>query len=1456
MDEPGASRRSARYALSAGGIATGLVLLLLALLVCVLVLAEGVRASNEPPAYGDWVVEVGEFMSHTGRTLDVHGDLHVYGSLSLYECQLWLWSTPTHASGIVVHPGGALFATHSGFGAGDPLLPFYIDARQGSTFQLTSCGVTRAGISMDGDGSRSGVHVATGSQLADVLLQDCLVGLWVDGATVTLSDYSIVRCRVGVAVTSGGRCTMFGTDGVGLVECGIGALVDASDLFVSSGTFLSCREGLVAYSSRVGLDSGCTITSTTLLGVGVYGGYLWANDTAFNGCVGDAVVVHTSDAVLQNLTFSSCTNDIRLVSSEAWTTGTVHTATDDAAIDSHLSTFHIDGARVIGSYWGLRAHRSSGECANMTTSGVTFSVQATMCEGLRIEGLHATGTIPRPDYSEDRGLYVQDSDVTVVGCTLARMRNGLYLDGARGLVDNVTVADCTREGVIVRQSSLTLRGVNVTNATDGFLLSVYSHARLEGCEASYCRAAGFNVTSGASDALVGCTSTGSVTPAGEGAGIAIYLASPKVIDCTIRQYNRTGSPLFMTWGIDCLEASPRIDGGEISGAGTGIRLAGSSAVVSGVTFHNLSQQCIFVDNSSADEVRGCTFVGQAGCVGVVVGLSSPLIEGNTMRGLSYGVLAYNKSKPRIVGNLIEHIEWDGVLVYMDCTVELAGNTIRDCLSNGLTVAFGSRGTSRGDSFELSGASNVYVHTDSSLDIEGSTMRSASMGLHGQGARSIRVAFCEFRDNNQGMRVGPETGTAVTDVRVEGCYFTNHSSYCIGAIAVDLAIVECTFLDNIAGIHVWDATSPVSVLDCTIVAAWLYGLTADNSLVEWTVQRSCRLVDADVTGHVSMQVMAGARLEVVGSRIAIQGTGCLWRVDNATLRMQDVQMAASGGCAFRALGSDVTLLGCALEGLGSPGTTQPREMGMVIESSALVATGVSIRRSEVGLILATSTATLVNTTINECLAYGLHATASAIALVNCTITRVTTGTCLYMISSTMDAERSEISLSRAGLELIEVDARLSNCSIGGFVANAIDVSDGVVVLLNTTHDVSSAAVRSRGVLEAWWYVSARVVWANATELPSAVVTVVDGSGRSVAQDSPGEDGRLTAMPVLAYVRTEGGVAPTGPHTVSARLHGFNASRTLDLTSSVDVELRLLDEVAPAFDIVSPSAPVTWSRSGTIEVFGHAVDAGSGTRVVEARLDYGSAPLVSQGASFTFTFRVASGQHVIELRCEDWALNEANTTLVVNVETTPLALAISYPVDGSASNATTVEVSGLVSRAGASVRVNGAVAVVEGNVFHHVLAVIEGPNTIRVEATDAYGHRTERSVTLLADRTAPGLKLTSPRLVNTTLGWVTVRGNASLDAELTINDVPVLLRDGAFDVRYPVGMGESLVIVRAVDAVGNAVEVRVLVDRLPEEEPPRGPDWWEAVPFVILLPLLMAAEWFVIVRPDRGEGEGGA
>jgi hypothetical protein len=109
------------------------------------------------------------------------------------------------------------------------------------------------------------------------------------------------------------------------------------------------------------------------------------------------------------------------------------------------------------------------------------------------------------------------------------------------------------------------------------------------------------------------------------------------------------------------------------------------------------------------------------------------------------------------------------------------------------------------------------------------------------------------------------------------------------------------------------------------------------------------------------------------------------------------------------------------------------------------------------------------------------------------------------------------------------------------------------------------------------------------------------------------------------------------------------------------------------------------------------------------------------------------------------------------------------------------------------------------------------------------------------------------VNTTDEWVEIIGTVDADARVFIQGSLVLLREGAFSVRYPVYVGESALTVRAEDEIGNFQEMEVLVFRREVSVEPPGPDPWEVYIFMVLIPILMVVVYVVLRRVESGGGE---
>jgi hypothetical protein len=820
--------------------------------------------------------------------------------------------------------------------------------------------------------------------------------------------------------------------------------------------------------------------------------------------------------------------------------------------------------------------------------------------------------------------------------------------------------------------------------------------------------------------------------------------------------------------------------------------------------------------------------------------------------MAYGINVFCESAAMIEGNRIEDIGWDGIGVALSSMAMLSGNVISGCGSEGLWIMLDSVVTSRGDSINGSPESNIAVWIGSSLDMEGATLNDSSIGVYAVDAPHVRVAYSELMDMNRGIYVS-RSGSGIApymEVIVEGCYFHNHSASCVVVRDGYLRVSGCSFLDNIAAIEVYNTT--VEIVETSLVASWLFGIKADASPVTWTVGELSRILDSDVTGEVDI-VARGGRLEIVDSVLTLFPGSSIDVGPRTVLVVRGSKVSGGSGVTFTVDRSPVELTEVVLDGLGPTTGGSPERLGVSMTGCDLVAYNATFRRARGGLSLTGSTAVLDRCSIRECSEHGLYAEGSTVTMTGCTVERVVLGIGILLVDSDLVANDTASGNCVRSLKAVRGTVRLTNCTLLGSEITPLDVEGATATLVNTTHELGKVIVTSAGLVEVWWYVSVGIVWANASELPETDVSIQDAAGSRVAGGHPDPDGHLAFLLALATRQTPDGLATLGPHVVGARLHGYVVDKSVLLESSVVVELRLIDESPPSLDILSPPASETWTALGTVEVFGRAIDTGSGTARVEARLDYSGTLYVSEGDVFTFTFRLTSGQHLIVLRTIDRAGNAANATLTFHVETTPLALAVNLPIDGTATNATQVTVEGLVSRA-AQVRVNHAPAEIDGNAWSYAYDLVEGRNYISVEASDVYGHRAFANLSVWVDRTAPTLTVTSDRLVNTTGEWAPIEGVVGPDSNVTIGGIPVVLRDGRFAVRYSVNLGQTLVVVRAVDAVGNQVVVNVLVERTAPEEPPTGPNWWEAVPFVIALPLLMVAVWYVLTRPTEGGGKG--
>jgi len=1446
MVQPGAGSKSKYPFLFSTSMATTIALVVLAVIMALGVTAiDGAEGASTPPASGTWTVGAGETVAHSGSTFDLHGDLHIRGTLELDNCTLWVWLDPGAPRELVVHPGGELRLVNSAVSSQDVGRPYVLQAEDGSVLVLDRSSIWRAGDRLTNDGRYSGIHVATDdTTIKGTVFMECLVGLWVSAVDAESTDCDFVDSRYGAVVDGGGLLTL---DGAQFLGCSFGALSNASIMVVRDSEVFDCDEGILAYGGNLTVVR-TDVSSCSIVGVGGYSALMTLVDCRIHSAEADGVIVHESRGWITSCEFRDLDTDVKVIHSEAWLVANYHVDTFDEAMWMYHSTFHVRDAVTQDSYWGLRGWKSTGECLNLTAINSTYGAHLERCEDVLLDGL----LVDQQNTSRRqtaRGVYVTGGTFTLKNATIRGVRTGIDMLSARGTIRWVRIDDCYQDGVMVTLSWFyTISDVNVTRADDGYWLNLYSGGRLERCVASLCRATGFNFSAGATTVLVECNS--SANPV----GVTVQYASPVLRDCDMFMCDAAWCITNETLGMDLFSGAPRVIGGSIIGGYGGIRLNNTRATVEGVYFTTIDRWAIQVRESYGDTISDCTFVNMTEATAVFVWNGRPVIRDNTFYHVNYAITGADNSHLVIEGNNIENVTYDAIWIVANSSADMQGNFIHDVGYYGLHAMYYATVTSRDDVIRDVGSYAIFVWKASSFNMGWGTIINSSVGIYAFDASDVTVSFTEFRDLNRGMiSYKDRSANALTSnqhVRVEGCYFTNHSAYALGVFDVNLTVVDCNFLDNIAAIQANNAT--VDIMDSSLVGSWLFGIRAEGtSHVTWTVQGRCRILSSNLHGHIDIRVEGGqlhmddvlmepsatsSLTSTPGSSLDIEG--CEWRADGATIRLR---------------GSDVIFRTSTFTAVGPAIGGGAGSLGVTVTGGQLDVDRCNFRRTRSGLSLVSTVATITGSQFTECGEYGVYARDSDLTLVNTRINRTMVGDAIHLDGSTMYAERSVASISVNGIVMTGSAGEMVNCSMGGSSAHSISVNGSTLVLMNTTYQMDRLNVVTGGEVEVWWLLTARVLWPDPEELGLATVWVEDVTGKEVARGRPDQGGTVRWMPVLALVHQDGGDSSHGPHTAHADLFGYNVSKEVSMTSSGSVLLDLKDEDPPVFQIVGPLEKELWVKTGTVTVFGRAIDAGSGTEEVRVYTDFIPTSLRSEGEGFSFQVRLSDGRHVVELRATDLGGNSATYTIIVWVETGPLVMSPPEPGDGTLTVDRTVTLKGRLSRVeGVTVRVNRVLATIDAaNKSYRVdMDLVEGANNFSILVEDIYGHETWWNLTITADWTPPKLVVTSPLDVNTTDEWVEITGTVDTDARLFIQGSLVLLREGRFSVKYPVYVGESAVSIKAEDEIGNSKELEVFVYREEVEMEPPGPNPWEIYIFFVIIPILLVAVYIVLRRMEYG------
>ncbi len=175
-------------------------------IILVLLVAGGGGAQTDPPASGDWTVSDTTVVND--RTVDLDGDLTVTatGSLTLSNVTLKISLSANGEHGIEVQTGGSLSivdgdgqASTSGdasiLDAQPDTLSYFFIVRSGTTLRISNSFIYRCGHTGSVGNTRLGLFVGTAdATIEGTVLDDCLYGLVLDHAVITVTDSTIGNC--------------------------------------------------------------------------------------------------------------------------------------------------------------------------------------------------------------------------------------------------------------------------------------------------------------------------------------------------------------------------------------------------------------------------------------------------------------------------------------------------------------------------------------------------------------------------------------------------------------------------------------------------------------------------------------------------------------------------------------------------------------------------------------------------------------------------------------------------------------------------------------------------------------------------------------------------------------------------------------------------------------------------------------------------------------------------------------------------------------------------------------------------------------------------------------------------------------------------------------------------------------------------------------------------------------
>jgi len=425
--------------------------------------------------------------------------------------------------------------------------------------------------------------------------------------------------------------------------------------------------------------------------------------------------------------------------------------------------------------------------------------------------------------------------------------------------------------------------------------------------------------------------------------------------------------------------------------------------------------------------------------------------------------------------------------------------------------------------------------------------------------------------------------------------------------------------------------------------------------------------------------------------------------------------------------------------------------------------------------------------------------------------------------------NQIDCTGVALFLRYMELTMRNTNITSTASPTVIAENSRIDAYNCYLDPDRATVDYDGYIYVWFWVKARVEWANASgvasgnPVPGANVTFFDKKGLLVTTEFADDEGQLGPVTILQwYIEHIFDPVVLSPYTVATIQSSFRSDSSLELNRSYvgkdALLLLLVDPVAPYATVDSPLDGEKFNFTD-IEVLTYSEDTGSGI----FRVNISVAGFASVELPYNVTNKyehlfenVPEGQLVIRVVFTDVALNHLVIVRVIEVDATPPVLLITSPAQDMLTNASFVMLTGTTG-ADVTLTVNMRPVIHAAGEFIHQLDLIEGLNLFEILAEDRFGNTAFLVLNVTRDSISPELQVTAPRdelWVNRTLveivGIATGHDILLVSVHRQHTDIIELEVEtdelGYFVVEVELEEGSNVIVVTALDAAGNEFRVR--------------------------------------------------